>query len=62
MSKPNFSDMSRKELTTYVLKHRHDDEAFYALADKVYTSPRIRVQSAQHLVELIQAKRQEQAE
>jgi hypothetical protein len=33
--KPNFQEMSRKELRTYVLAHRDDDEAFYALADKI---------------------------
>ena len=33
--KPNFNEMSRKELRTYVLAHRDDDEAFYALADKI---------------------------
>ncbi len=33
--KPNFNEMSRKELHTYVLAHRDDDEAFYALADKI---------------------------
>lgn len=35
MNKPNFSAMSREELAAYVMKNRHDDEAFYALADKV---------------------------
>jgi hypothetical protein len=33
--KPNFNEMSRKELRSYVLAHRDDDEAFYALADKI---------------------------
>jgi hypothetical protein len=33
--KPNFNEMSRKELRTYVLAHRDDDEAFYALADRI---------------------------
>lgn len=33
--KPNFQEMSRKELRTYVLAHRDDNEAFYALADKI---------------------------
>jgi hypothetical protein len=62
MNKPNFSDMSREELAAYVMKHRHDNEAFYALADKVYTSPRIRVQSMEQLADLIRAKQQEQTE
>jgi hypothetical protein len=33
--KPNFQEMSRKELRTYVLAHRDDNDAFYALADKI---------------------------
>lgn len=32
--KPDFQAMSRKELRAYVLKHRDDDEAFYAYRDK----------------------------
>jgi hypothetical protein len=32
--KPNFNDMSVKELRAYVLTHRDDDEAFYAYIDK----------------------------
>lgn len=33
--KPNFQEMSKKELRAYVLAHRDDEEAFYALADKI---------------------------
>ena len=29
MSKPNFNTMNLKELRTYVLSYRDDDEAFY---------------------------------
>lgn len=36
MSKPNFEKMSIKELKTYVLAHRDDDEAFYAYVDKLH--------------------------
>lgn len=32
--KPNFNEMSVKELRAYVLEHRDDDEAFYAYRDK----------------------------
>ncbi len=32
--KPDFQSMSMKELRTYVLEHREDDEAFYALVDR----------------------------
>jgi hypothetical protein len=37
--KPNFAAMSRKELRAYLLKHRDDDEAFYALMDKLNQQP-----------------------
>ncbi|GAA6615519.1 DUF6887 family protein [Scytonema sp. NUACC26] len=37
MSKPNFQEMSRQELHTYVLTHRDDQEAFYAYVDKLHT-------------------------
>ena len=33
--KPNFKIMSDRELKSYVLSHREDDEAFYAYLDKV---------------------------
>lgn len=32
--KPDFQTMSMKELRAYVLEHREDDEAFYALVDR----------------------------
>lgn len=32
--KPNFQEMSLKELRAYVLEHREDDEAFYAMVDR----------------------------
>lgn len=62
MSKPNFSEMSRDELAAYVMKNRDDDDAFYALADKVYASPRIRVESMEQLADLIRAKQKKQSE
>ena len=36
MEKPNFSEMSTKELRAYVMAHRDDDEAFYAYVDKLH--------------------------
>ncbi|NDJ22002.1 hypothetical protein GS682_10205 [Nostoc sp. B(2019)] len=36
MSKPDFKAMSRKELHTYVLAHREDQEAFYSYVDKLH--------------------------
>ncbi|MFM7363491.1 MAG: DUF6887 family protein [Cuspidothrix sp.] len=35
MSRPNFQDMSTKELRAYVLSHRDDQEAFYIYVDKL---------------------------
>lgn len=34
--KPNFEEMTRKELREYVLAHRDDNEAFYAYMDKLH--------------------------
>jgi hypothetical protein len=36
MSKPDFKTMSQKELHSYVLTHRDDQEAFYAYVDKLH--------------------------
>jgi hypothetical protein len=36
MSNPNFQAMSQKDLHTYVLTHRDDQEAFYAYIDKLH--------------------------
>ncbi|MEH2386232.1 MAG: hypothetical protein V7K14_10730 [Nostoc sp.] len=35
--KPNFHEMSLKELRVYVLAHQDDNEAFYAYMDKSKT-------------------------
>jgi len=32
--KPNFNEMSLKELRAYVIQHPDDDEAFYAYVDR----------------------------
>jgi hypothetical protein len=55
MTKPNFAEMSTKELRSYVLQYRHDDEAFYALSDRI-TTEGIRVKSQEHFIELIEQK------
>lgn len=34
--KPDFQMMTKRELRTYMLSHRDDDEAFYAYVDKVH--------------------------
>jgi len=36
MSRPDFQAMSQKELQSYVLAHRDDQEAFYAYVDKLH--------------------------
>jgi hypothetical protein len=36
MNKPNFQSMNQKELQSYVLAHREDQEAFYAYVDKLH--------------------------
>jgi hypothetical protein len=39
MSKPNFQAMTQAELRAYVLSHRDDNEAFYALAERLKSQP-----------------------
>ena len=36
MSNPSFQAMSQKELHSYILAHRDDQEAFYAYVDKLH--------------------------
>ncbi|XGV96778.1 MAG: hypothetical protein ACAF41_29145 [Leptolyngbya sp. BL-A-14] len=55
MTKPNFTAMSIADLRAYVLSHRTDDEAFYALADRVHTEG-VELQSLEHLTKLIETK------
>ena len=35
--KPNFTTMTKKELRTYVLEHRENEEALSAYLDKLHT-------------------------
>jgi hypothetical protein len=37
--KLNFEVMNTSELRTYILQHREDKEAFYALMDRLKTAP-----------------------
>ncbi|MEH2163226.1 MAG: hypothetical protein V7K38_19900 [Nostoc sp.] len=39
MSKPNFHSISKAELRAYVIAHQDDQEAFYALADRLTAKP-----------------------
>jgi hypothetical protein len=70
MSKPNFAAMTRKELRTYILEHREDDEAFQVYMDRVTAEPSEIYPAPQsiddlrnfpELLENYQQKRREQA-
>ncbi len=37
--KPDFNAMIKAELRSYVLSHREDQDAFQALADRLYANP-----------------------
>jgi hypothetical protein len=37
--KPDFQAMTKSDLKKYVIQHRTDDQAFYALMDKVNAEP-----------------------
>lgn len=39
MTQPNFEQMSRKELRTYILEHRDDEQAFHAYMDRLANAP-----------------------
>lgn len=39
MNKPNFQAMTKKELRTYVLAHRDDQDAFHAFTDRLSAQP-----------------------
>ncbi|ELR97989.1 hypothetical protein [Gloeocapsa sp. PCC 73106] len=39
MNNPNFQMMNDSELRAYVLSHRENTEAFYALADRLKSKP-----------------------
>jgi hypothetical protein len=55
MTKPNFTTMTILELRAYVLEHRNDQDAFYALSDRIHEEG-VLVESDQHFRQLIQAK------
>jgi hypothetical protein len=42
MKAPNFVEMSKAELRAYVLENRSDQDAFYALADRISADPNLR--------------------
>ncbi len=56
MTKPNFQQMSKKELRDYVLAHRDDQEAFHAYADRLKEQPGIPITSMEQLEQLIRER------
>ena len=56
MTKANFQGMTKQELRAYVLEHRDDRKAFYALTDKLREEPGIEITSTQQMLELIEAR------
>jgi hypothetical protein len=56
MTERNFQAMTKQELRAYVLAHRDDQEAFYALADKLRKQPGVEITSTQQLHELVEAR------
>ncbi|MEH2107974.1 DUF6887 family protein [Nostoc sp.] len=56
MTKVNFQGMTKQELRAYVLKHRDNQEAFYALTDKLREEPGIEITSTEQMHELIEAR------
>ncbi len=56
MNKPNFREMTRKELRDYILQNRGDTEVIYALALHVQSNGK-RLNSVDELQQIIQEKR-----
>jgi hypothetical protein len=56
MTKANYQGMTKQELRAYVLEHRDDREAFYALTDKLREEPGIEITSTEQMHELIEAR------
>ncbi|MDF5729792.1 MAG: hypothetical protein PUP92_17725 [Rhizonema sp. PD38] len=60
MSELNFVAMSKTELKRYLLEHRNDTEAFYALMDKINAEPNQKfysIDDVEVLENLMEAKR-----
>ncbi|MBN3879090.1 MULTISPECIES: DUF6887 family protein [unclassified Nostoc] len=56
MNKPNFREMTRKQLRDYILKNRGDTEAIHALALHIQSNGK-RLNSVDELQQIIQTKR-----
>jgi ethanolamine ammonia-lyase large subunit len=57
VTKPNFEEMTIKQLRNYVLQHRTDDDALHALGQRIHAEGK-RLNSMEELKESIQQKRQ----
>lgn len=64
MAKPDFSQMNKTELRTYVLSNRSDNDAFHAYMDKLHErSPLLTLEpgevlTQEQLEEVLRQKRQ----
>ncbi|MEH2078560.1 MAG: hypothetical protein V7K89_00645 [Nostoc sp.] len=56
MNKPNFKEMTRKQLRDYILQNRGDTEAIHALALHIQSNGK-RLNSVDDLQQIIQEKR-----
>ncbi|MEH1804808.1 DUF6887 family protein [Nostoc sp.] len=56
MNKPNFREMTRKQLRDYILQNRGDTEAIHALALHIKSNGK-RLNSVDELQQIIQKKR-----
>ncbi len=56
MTKPDFEQMTIKQLREYVLQHRNDDDALHALGQCIHKEGK-RLQSIEELEQMIQHKR-----
>ena len=61
MSKPNFQTMNQAQLRAYVLSHRDDSEAFYALADRLRAKPgrKLAPEDIERLPEILEETRKD---
>lgn len=57
INKPDFQAMSTPELRAYVLEHREDNEAFYALSDRIKEQGK--PLTIEELPEILQSQRQQ---
>lgn len=59
MTKPNFEQMSKSELKTYLREHANDIQAFHALMDKIKAQPTkeiFSIEDIDRLEDLIRAR------